>query len=196
MKKNSFSENEIRDEIEQKVFALMESRGIDTEEASKNFEINLFTNLSKYAKAKRNNDEYAMIKALCYTIIVTIEAGKSFFGDYVDMKSYLLRVGGGCAYELVTLISSYGYDPYKCLFEVIAELESKAGRWDEECGAFYPYLGAYTREEAEEKAMGLVDEKIISEDEEYWYLSGDKRVKKIKKWYAPNFEACKAREGE
>lgn len=214
------------EDIQNKLAKLREERGLSVEEQKRNFEVNYSKELTDFFEARRDNNEYGMIDALCDMVIVAMNAGgKMFFeGDRyksIDKTAQNLTYPlffGDCIHCILYEIKKKRYDPYLCLLETIKELNTRTGKWNEKEGKWCKDLGAYTLEEALEKAYDafsdlpvLLSLALLKEDKDFWLFGEwegdleyfeDKTMEeilddfdevkiKIKKWYKADYDECK-----
>lgn len=175
---------------------------------SRNFDVNYSKELTEFLEAKRDNNEYKMIDALCDMVIVSINAGAVLGNDCSEMLysniTNPLRYRPTYVRGLLFEIRKRGYEPYKCLVETIKELNTRTGAWNEAEGKWCKDLGAYTIEEASEKAYkeflkwSLYNRfYLISEDDDFWVFGffvkpeNPSHTTKVKKWYKADYENCK-----
>lgn len=189
-----------------------ESRGLSVEVQKANFKVNYTKELIEFFEAERDGNECEMIDALCDMIVVAINAGYGLSTSWlvgmrevsneVMLLSYdEIKVG---VIHLCESLRYYDYDPYKCLLETIKELESRSGAWNEKEGKWVKDVGAYTHEEAKQKAKELcsrgedeiksINATITRENSFYVYIlfnDGKFESKNIKKWYKADYSKCK-----
>lgn len=190
---------------------------------SRNLEVNYAKELTELFEARRDNNEYGMIDALCDMVIIAMNAGailgdehsEWFYNNLINPIKYAKPYTLGLLYE----IRQKGYDPYLCLLETIKELRTRTGAWNEAEGKWCKDLGAYTLNEAIEKAdncfkdiPAFISLKLLKEDEDFWlfgewdvddvsffddktldesYECLDGERVKVKKWYKADYENCK-----
>ncbi|RDU73035.1 hypothetical protein CQA57_05780 [Helicobacter anseris] len=160
-------------DIKDKLRVCREERGLNKEDQKRNFRVDYTKELAKFFEAERDNNQYEMIKTLCNMVIVCVNAGMDFCKDRLRLKrnahswGVKLNLTRPIVWspfeENIVAIESMGYDPYKCLLETIKELNTRTGSWNEEEGKWVEDLGAYTIEEALEKAKKIYrdkDEKV------------------------------------
>lgn len=188
-------------------------RNISVEDQKKNFKVNYTKELIEFFEAERDNNEYEMIDAICDMMVVAINAGRGLSSPYITGVANISYEVALLAYdsdydmgiiELCSALRYYGYDPYQCLLETIKELNSRTGSWSAEEGKWIKNLGAYTSEDATQKAIKLsgrkedeikgVDVTISSEGSFYvWMLFSDGQNESyyIDKWYKADYRKCK-----
>ena len=167
---------------------------------SRNFDVNYSKELTEFLEAKRDDNEYKMIDALCDMVIVSINAGAVLGNDYSEMLysniTNPLRYRPTYVRGLLFEIRKRGYDPYKCLVETIKELNTRTGAWNEQEGKWCKHDGAYTKEEAREVAKKILlkdwieyPHSVLRKGQRYWqFVSHDFE---IKEWYKADYENCK-----
>lgn len=167
----------------------------------RNFEVNYTKELTEFFEARRDNNEYEMIDALCDMVIVAMNAGATlgdersdgFYNNLTNPIKYSQPYVLGLLYE----IRQKGYDPYLCLLETIKELMSRDGKWEEDQGKWCKFVGAYSLKEAQRivREMTNAPIKFVEEKERYWGFKFDTDSQfdytKIVKWYKANYDECK-----
>lgn len=150
---------------------------------SRNFDVNYSKELTEFLEAKRDNNEYKMIDALCDMVIVSINAGAVLGNDCSEMLysniTNPLRYRPTYVRGLLFEIRKRGYEPYKCLVETIKELNTRTGAWNEQEGKWCKDLGAYSSEEALKEAEKYLsdncifphDLSIVKEDCDFWLIA-------------------------
>lgn len=216
------TQGQIKD-IQEKLSIWREEQKITIESQEADFRINLSEELREFYIAKKERDKHGMIDALCDMVIVSFNAGFIAYSDIysevrddVDIVDIDCVTRGDRLEEIIALIHSFGYDPYKCLLEKIKNLNSRtqdeeqAWRWDilrkenapaREYGKWKKALGAYTLSEAKEIAYDNPHSpKLVKEDDKYWIflLYGadcgnyhKQHYLRISKWYRADYECCK-----
>lgn len=190
--------------MDEKVFELAHNEDIEKilrESQKRNFEVNYTKELTEFLEARRDNNEYEMIDALCDMVIVAMNAGAilgdersdGFYNNLTNPIKYSQPYVLGLLYE----IRQKGYDPYLCLLETIKELKSRDGKWDEDQGKWCKFVGAYSLKEAQRivREMTNTPIKFVEEKERYWGFKFDTKSQsdytKIVKWYKANYDECK-----
>lgn len=157
---------------------------------SRNFDVNYSKELTEFLEAKRDDNEYQMIDALCDMVVVSINAGIGFHSGentYIDfyknrdINENIVRcfISKETINPLLANIELKGYDPYKCLLETIKELNTRTGAWNEQEGKWCKDLGAYSSEEALKEAEKYLsdncifphDLSIVKEDCDFWLIA-------------------------
>lgn len=166
------------------------------------FEVNYTKELTEFFEARRDNNEYEMIDALCDMVIVAMNAGATlgdersdgFYNNLTNPIKYSQPYVLGLLYE----IRQKGYDPYLCLLETIKELRTRTGSWNEKECKWIKDVGAYTFEEADKIASNYDTEnerELYEDNTEFWrwqlHIKGEYCSFKIKKWYKANYDECK-----
>lgn len=168
---------------------------------SRNFDVNYSKELTEFLEAKRDDNEYKMIDALCDMVIVSINAGAVLGNDYSEMLysniTNPLRYRPTYVRGLLFEIRKRGYDPYKCLVETIKELNTRTGAWNEQEGKWCKHDGAYTKEEAREVAKKILlkdwieyPHSVLRKGQRYWQFVSHDHFE-IKEWYKADYENCK-----
>lgn len=101
---------------------------------------------------------------------------------------------------LFLLYNIYGVNPLDWLDETVREVESRTGTWDETKGKFVKELGAYSKEEAYEKAIkhgnGAKVELLFDYGEEWEFMFTDSNIADdkegnseftVKRWYKAQY---------
>lgn len=101
---------------------------------------------------------------------------------------------------LFLLYNIYGVNPLDWLDETVREVESRTGTWDETKGKFVKKLGAYSKEEAYEKAIkhgnGAKVELLFDYGEEWEFMFTDSNIADdkegnseftVKRWYKAQY---------
>lgn len=101
---------------------------------------------------------------------------------------------------LFLLYNIYGVNPLDWLDETVREVESRTGTWDEKKGKFVKELGAYSKEEAYEKAIkhgnGAKVELLFDYGEEWEFMFTDSNIADdkegnseftVKRWYKAQY---------
>lgn len=174
---------------------------------SRNFDVNYSKELTEFLEAKRDDNEYKMIDALCDMLITAINAGHTLgldrdfkwcekYCNYnldITMPLYDKRT----LILLCTFLRNVGYDPYKCLVETIKELNTRTGAWNEQEGKWCKHDGAYTKEEAREVAKKILlkdwieyPHSVLRKGQRYWQFVSHDHFE-IKEWYKADYENCK-----
>lgn len=187
-------------------------RNISVEDQKKNFKVNYTKELIEFFEAERDNNEYEMIDAICDMMVVAINAGRGLSSPYITGVANISYEVALLAYdsdydmgiiELCSTLRYYGYNPYQCLLETIKELNSRKGSWSEEEGKWIKNLGAYTYEDAAQKAIKLSGRKedeikgvdVISSESSFYVLvffsDGQNESYYIDKWYKADYKKCK-----
>lgn len=187
-------------------------RNISVEDQKKNFKVNYTKELIEFFEAERDNNEYEMIDAICDMMVVAINAGRGLSSPYITGVANISYEVALLAYdsdydmgiiELCSALRYYGYNPYQCLLETIKELNSRTGSWSEEEGKWIKNLGAYTHEDAIQKAIklsGREEDEVKGADvtlsQGLFYvrmLFSDGRTEPyyINKWYKADYRKCK-----
>lgn len=169
---------------------------------SRNFDVNYSKELTEFLEAKRDDNEYKMIDALCDMVIVSINAGAVLGNDYSEIWLYNnitnpLKYRPTYVRGLLFEIRKRGYDPYKCLVETIKELNTRTGAWNEQEGKWCKHDGAYTKEEAREVAKKILlkdrieyPRSVLRKGQRYWQFVSHDHFE-IKEWYKADYENCK-----
>lgn len=168
---------------------------------SRNFDVNYSKELTEFLEAKRDNNEYKMIDALCDMVIVSINAGAVLGNDCSEMLysniTNPLRYRPTYVRGLLFEIRKRGYEPYKCLVETIKELNTRTGAWNEQEGKWCKHDGAYTKEEAREVAKKILlkdwveyPHSVLRKGQRYWQFVSHDHFE-IKEWYKADYENCK-----
>lgn len=168
---------------------------------SRNFDVNYSKELTEFLEAKRDDNEYKMIDALCDMVIVSINAGAVLGNDCSEMLysniTNPLRYRPTYVRGLLFEIRKRGYDPYKCLVETIKELNTRTGAWNEQEGKWCKHDGAYTKEEAREVAKKILlkdwieyPHSVLRKGQRYWQFVSHDHFE-IKEWYKADYENCK-----
>lgn len=168
---------------------------------TRNFGVNYSKELTEFLEAKRDDNEYKMIDALCDMVIVSINAGAVLGNDYSEMLysniTNPLRYRPTYVRGLLFEIRKRGYDPYKCLVETIKELNTRTGAWNEQEGKWCKHDGAYTKEEAREVAKKILlkdwieyPHSVLRKGQRYWQFVSHDHFE-IKEWYKADYENCK-----
>ena len=101
------------------------------------------------------------------------------------------------------LVNNLDFNFYKCMLEIIKEVESHVWYYDESLGKFVEKIGAYSVREAFDLAIN--DFKLTNipnkyfldkEDKYYWFVriednNGDYEDYHIRKWYKADYESCR-----
>lgn len=168
---------------------------------SRNFDVNYSKELTEFLEAKRDDNEYKMIDALCDMVIVSINAGAVLGNDCSEMLysniTNPLKYRPTYVRGLLFEIRKRGYDPYKCLVETIKELNTRTGAWNEQEGKWFKHDGAYTKEEAREVAKKILlkdwieyPHSVLRKGQRYWQFVSHDHFE-IKEWYKADYENCK-----
>lgn len=85
------------------------------------------------------------------------------------------------------IIENLGYEPFECMFEVIKELNSRTGHYDESIGKFVKDLGFYSLKECQETYPNY---KVTEETNRFKLDLGDE-IQYRPKWHKANYSKCK-----
>lgn len=200
--------------MDDEVFALAHSDEIEKilrESQKRNFYVNYSKEVTEFFEAKRDNNEYAMIDALCDMFIIAMNAGLKLgivYGNYFSSNEANRNITEPLTYfrdDLYCLcdeLRQKGYDPYRCLLETIKELNSRTGSWNEEEGKWVKYKGAYTKEEARAVAKEILKKdyveyphSVLRDGQRYWQFVSENHFE-IKEWYKADYESCKLKSVE
>lgn len=193
-------------DIETKLAKWREERGLSVEDQKANFKVNYTKELLEFFEAQRDNNRYEMIDSICDMAITAINAGFDFcvldcIDDYTLPTFNIINplFDDNTLSLLFIELEKVSYNPYKCLLETIKELESRTGSWNEKEGKWIKDLGAYTEEEAWEKARTIDNDcvmmyrpnEMLGAPEDTWGFESNSSAIQVKRWYKANYEKCK-----
>lgn len=190
-------------DIETKLAKWREERGLSVKEQKRNFRVNYSKELTEFYEAERDNNEYEMIDAMCDMLIVAINAGA--IKNTINFKISSNFFSFGLENSINSIFCTFdilGYDPYLCLLETIKELETRTGKWCEKEGKWIKDIGAYTEEEAWEKARAIDSKcvmvykpnELLGAPEDTWGFEGNSSAIQVKKWYKADYSKCRIEE--
>lgn len=159
---------------------------------------NILEELTEAARAKTIDDK---VDAICDIMVFYLNATDSEILICPDRFDY---IGVNFAWRILTQLSvnsitnhplnqcvtklrKMGYDPYLCLLEVVNEISSRTGSWDEDLGKFKKDPGVYYKHELE---LDYPDDKIEEYEDTYRVLT-DKQIFTFKKWYKADYSKCR-----
>lgn len=174
-------------EITESLSKWREARGLTIDGQRQGLLTNLIEEFREFVFAK---DDFEKVDALCDCAVLLINAESHNLRSDPNWKHISLKIDPESAWMKIKEI---GFDPYIAMQETIKELNSRKGKFDSSINKFVKSLGAYTFDEAQQKAKGA---KFINEDNESWVFDGwqfmdidDDLV--IYKWYKADYEKAR-----
>lgn len=182
------------------VFILNATKYTDINNESENDLIDNFQSFLPIRKSEFDFRDTELAKSSINTAQALIEAkSDKFFSEHI-----ILELVNELILDCVMRINELNYSPYNCTMETIKEISSRRGEWNDNIKKFVKYKGAYSKEDAINKITNNLsysskNVKLEKEDDEYYYISYDKRdesgkyrpeVTKLCKWYKANYEDC------
>ncbi|QYH12741.1 hypothetical protein A0056_000020 [Campylobacter jejuni] len=202
-------------------------RDLIYENQREGFFSNAFGEVRKYFRAK---DDLEKVNALCYIVVFCFN---DFYIDYQkalkihdfdtskitivdvvdDLSSAVAQFHRNdipdytfihrLFFDCFNLVNNLGFNFYKCMLEIIKEIESHAWYYDESLNKFVEKIGAYSAREAFDLAIN--DFKLTNipnkyfldkEAKDYWCVriednNGDYEDYYIRKWHKADYETCR-----
>ncbi|QPX63526.1 hypothetical protein F356_141 [Campylobacter phage F356] len=212
MNKKQF--NEIKERLEK----YRERKNLTYENQQEKFLGNVFEKVSEYFRAK---DDLERVDALCYIAMfylnsfdIKYNSQNFLMTDDINIHSVINRSYNmmnvtstrtysvnSNGYSFIAMLENFfnnlGFNFDKCMLEIIKEIESRTGHYDESLNKFIKDEGYYSVAHLKNEIKLPKIYKIIDViDKDYLFLVKIKTpntilTNKFKKWYKPNYENCR-----